>query len=205
MNGRKILLVDLDDTTQPFIDSLIDFALYEKGISLDKKKFTTADLTTVLGLTESQKYDFMTEYYASMYFTEMSFFPNSVDKLKELKKQGIEQVVLTGRPSELTDKATYNSLHSAFGKNHFLDVRFTQKRIDEGKHGDKLDIALEYSPVAMAEDRLDIAEKFNKAGIKCFVKDNIHNQGELPPNSLRFYNWKHFPVEALLNGNGKYK
>jgi uncharacterized HAD superfamily protein len=186
---KKVCAIDLDGVIVSWPNCFIDFV--NKRLS---KKFT--NLYDMKKALPNKKYILMKhEYRISGIKQRVPCIQGSKAFIDNLRKLGYSIVILTARP--------YKQYFRIFADTKIcLDnngIKYEAILFDESKH---IKIVKEFPKLRfMVEDSRNIANEVGAWGYKCFLIDNIYNQGDLEKNVIRVKSFKEI-LEHLKSTRG---
>ena len=171
--GLKVCAIDLDGVLVQFPDHFINFVNQKKGT-----KFT--NLFEVKKNTDNAEYlQLKREYRETGQKQYIPFNDYAKQLIDSLRSKGFSIVILTARPYKqyfrlfADTKKSLDDSHIAYD----AIVFDSQKHHTIIKELPKLEF--------MIEDNRNIANEVGSWGYKCFLIDNIYNQGDLNENVTR--------------------
>lgn len=168
---------DIDDT----LINLREYAFHLYNKKLNKNvpieafhSLTTLQIHKPFGLTDQEGYEMWRSLMEEIYFSDCPPFPNAVEIVNELVKEGHEVYYITSRPPE----------HCSRTKTWLIKAGFPVK---EGsfycgmKDTEKIDIILELSLDYYFDDKPAVLETLSNSIFHVFKKSNSYNQHILLP------------------------
>jgi uncharacterized HAD superfamily protein len=141
----------------------------------------------VLNVPKEEAEKIINDFYTTNYFKEIPPMANSSYALSEIKKQGHNLFVVTGRRYSLVEE-TKLWIEKHF-PGIFSGIYHTNSYCSTGVRLLKSQMCIDINADSIVDDDmihiLDCASK----GIKVLVYDHPWNRKELPDNAVRFFDW----------------
>lgn len=181
------IAVDNDEILFDLHGQLILFHNEEYGTKLEKKDFVSYNFHEVWGGTSEEATRKVLEFFESEYFKKIQPTEGSQKFMKFMKDRGHTLFVVTGRIYSLVQK-TEDDIQEYF-PNIFSGVCFANT-YGTGTKTKKSILCKELNASLIIEDDLLHVKDCASAGISVLVHDYNWNQGFLPENATRFFDWE---------------
>lgn len=181
------IAVDNDEILFDFHGPLSLFHNERYGTNLKKEDFVSYNFYEVWGGTPEETKRKILEFLESDYFKNIKPTEGSQDAMKFLKDKGHNLFNVTGRMYSLIEK-TENDIQKYF-PNIFSGICFANS-YGTGIKTKKSILCRKLNTRLIIEDDLLHINDCANAGIQVLVYDYPWNQGILPENATRFFNWK---------------
>jgi len=184
---EKVCILDLDDTLAESIPYWVNWINEKKGThykTLDEAK----DF-----LRYREYKNLKAEFRSSGAKANILPKPYASEFTKELHKMDYQIIIVTRRPFSM-HKNLFKLTKNWLEKN---DIEYDGLIFEDKKH---LKILSEFENISFAvEDNRYIANIFGNLGIKCYLLDNLYNQGSLKERTKRVFGLEEI-LEDLHNG-----
>lgn len=186
--------IDLDDCINDLLGSFIMFHNERYGTKLIKKDFHCYRYNEVLGISLEEAGKRVMEFYLSPFYDTIVPMPEAMITLYQLKNEGHELAIVTGRPSSVVritrDWVEKNSPYL------FSDIYHTNAYDLDGLKISKSHVCVNLGIKTIIDDDLMHVVDCASFGIKVLVPNRFWNQGVLPTNATRFHDWN--KVSSLI-------
>lgn len=181
------IAVDNDEILFDLHGQLILFHNEVYGTKLKKKDFVSYNFHEVWGGTSEEATRKVSEFLGSDYFKKIKPVEGSQKAMESLKQRGHTLFVVTGRIHSLAEK-TEDDIQEYF-PNIFSGICFANT-YGTGIKTKKSILCRKLNTRLIIEDDLLHINDCANTGISVLVHDYQWNQGILPENATRFFDWK---------------
>jgi len=186
---KRKIAIDIDDTIFDFVGGYTFFHNKTHKTNLKREDFKAYSFNYIMGGTMHEAVNSVKEFYSSHFFRKMEPFPNSVEVIKELKKEN-KLFIVTSRPLDM-QKGTLEQISKYF-PNVFSDIFFSSNHYTGAKNSGKTkaEICFERGAFLLIDDSLDYAKECLIKGIKTLLFDAPWNQNGEIKGITRVKSWK---------------
>jgi uncharacterized HAD superfamily protein len=173
---------DIDDTLINLRQHA--FAIYNKNLKQEVPldvfhKINTLEIHEAFGLTAKEGNQMWRDSMEEIYFTDCPLYPDALDVLQELDKQGHEIYYITARPAEHCERTKKWVEEAGFP---VQEGRFFCGMKDEEKIHTIKELNLDY----YFDDKPNVLETLTNESVQLYVRDQSYNQHVDMP---RLTNW----------------
>jgi len=187
---QKNIAVDNDDILFDFMSGLVLFHNEVYLTNFKKEDYFSYNFHEVWGGTREQATLKIAEFLESNYFKNIKPKEGAVEAMRFLKDKGHNLFVITGRQHFLTEKTEsdiqiyFSGIFSGICFANTYGPDFSGVKIKKSILCRKVN-----SGIIIEDDLLHINDCAS-AGIRVIAQDNPWNQGTLPKNATRVFDWK---------------
>lgn len=185
------IALDLDEVLSATLDELLKFHNEMFATRLEKKDIKVYELWRTWKTSQKQEDEELLQFFDSEYGKKVKPVKWAVQGVKELKKKH-ELYVVTARYALLKSHAL--EWIEKYFPNTFKKVYFSTDY--NGEKTRKWKICIEHGFKVLVEDKRTAVLEAAENKVKAILLDNPWNQGELPENAKRVYNWKEIVKEV---------
>lgn len=189
----KKIGVDLDEILSDTLTSVLEYYNKLHNTSFKREGFSSYNYWEVWGGTKENAVKLIEDYYETNYFKNIKPIIGAKENLEELKKDGYEMFIITGR-SDKFKKETMDWVNQYY-PNIFSEIFFANTFDIDNTNTKKSDICIKNNISILIEDDPYHLEDCAKAGIKTIVLDCPWNKNFRAENSIRTFSWKEIVKE----------
>jgi 5'(3')-deoxyribonucleotidase len=180
--------VDLDEILSDTLTSVLEYYNSVHKTNLKRNEFVSYNYWEIWGGTKENAVKLIEDYYKTNYFKNIKPIAGAKENLENLKSEGYEMFVITGR-SDKYKKETKDWLTEHY-PNIFSDIFFANTFDIDNTDTKKSDICIKNNiPILIEDDPHHLAD-CAQAGIKTIVLDCPWNKNFQAENSVRVFFWE---------------
>ncbi len=180
--------IDLDEVVADSLTGIIAFHNKKYGTTLKKEDFHSYDFWETWGGTPEEAAEKVYEFFATDQLATVDHIAGSMEALAELKKQGHNLYIITGRSDDLV-RETEEWVETKFPK-VFSGIHFANLYTFDGRACLKSELCKELNIDILIDDQPANVYDCATKGIRVFLFDQAWNrEAILPAGAERVLSW----------------